>query len=169
MEVFKVIEEFQNYKISNLGNIVNNKGIKLNIGRRKSNSGYIQVRLYKNNKYYYRYLHKLIACAFLPNPHNYRTVNHINGNKTDNSITNLEWASDIQQQRHAFLTSLKPSGNSFTIEQLNKIYNMFFNKKLKPRQIANILNRPFGTIKKICYGERCGDVRNTFLENTEIK
>lgn len=169
MEVFKVIKEFQNYSISNLGNIINSKGIKLNIGKRKSNSGYIQVRLYKDNKYYYKYLHRLLANAFLPNPHNYRTINHINGNKTDNSISNLEWASDAQQQRHAFLKSLKSNGKSFTIEQLNEIYKMFFNRNLKPRQIANILNRPFGTIKKICYGERCNDIRNSFLENTEIK
>lgn len=126
MELFKVIEEFPNYKISNLGNIINSKGEKLSIGKRKSNSGYIQVRLCNKGKYYYRYIHKLIAVTFIPNPNNYRTVNHINGNKLDNTITNLEWASDAQQQRHAFLCSLKPIGKSFTEEQLIEVYNMFF-------------------------------------------
>lgn len=169
MELFKIIEEFPSYKITNLGNIINSKGLKLNIGRRHSNSGYIQVRLFKDGKYYYRYLHRLVAIAFLPNPNKYRTINHINGNKLDNRITNLEWASDAQQQRHAFLHSLKPSGNSFTEEQLIEIYDMFFNKKLRPKQIANIVNRPFGTIKKICYGERCKDCMDKFLGNTEIK
>lgn len=94
MELFKVIEEFPNYQISNLGNIKNSKGILLKIGKRVSNSGYIQVRLSKEGKYYYRYIHRLLAKAFLPNPNNYRTINHINGNKTDNILTNLEWASD---------------------------------------------------------------------------
>ena len=169
MELFKIIEEFPSYSISNLGNIINSKGKKLVIGKRKTNSGYIQVRLFKNGKYYYRYLHRLIALAFIPNPNNYRTINHVNGNKLDNSISNLEWSSDEKQQRHAFLMSLKPSGKSFTEEQLLEIYIMFFKRKLKPKQIANILNRPFGTIRKICYGERCKDVMNKFLGNTEIK
>lgn len=169
MEIFKTIKEFSNYKISNTGIIVNNKGIKLNIGKRKSNSGYIQVRLFKDGKYYYKYLHRLIAETFIPNPNNYRTINHINGIKTDNNINNLEWASDAEQQRHAYLKSLKPIGNSFTEEQLNEIYTMFFTKKLRPKEISNTLNRPFGTIKKICYGERCKDCLTKFLENTEIK
>lgn len=169
MELFKIIEEFPSYRVSDKGNIYNKKGEKLVIGRRKSNSGYIQVRLYKDNKYHYRYVHRLVALAFIPNPNNYRTINHINGNKLDNSISNLEWASDAQQQRHAFLSSLKPIGKSFTEDQLFKIYEMFFIRRLKPIQIANVLNRPFGTIRKICYGERCKDMMDKFLENTEIK
>ena len=94
MELFKIIDEFPEYQISNLGNIKNKQGKLLVIGKRKSNSGYIQVRLYHNSKYYYRYIHRLVALAFLPNPNNYRTVNHINGNKLDNRMCNLEWASD---------------------------------------------------------------------------
>ena len=123
MEIFKVIEEFPNYSISNLGNIKNKQGRLMIIGKRKSNSGYLQVRLFNNNKYYYRYIHKLVAIAFLPNPNNYRTVNHIDGNKLNNTILNLEWASDEMQQRHAFLTGLKSKGVSFTKSQLFTIYN----------------------------------------------
>lgn len=169
MELFKIIEEFPKYKISNFGNILNSKGEKLVVGKRKSNSGYIQVRLFKDGRYYYRYLHRLIAKAFIPNPNNYRTINHINGDKLDNSISNLEWASDAQQQRHAFLKSLKPIGKSFTEDQVYDIYNMFFLQRLKPIQISKILERPLGTIRKICYGERCKDLMSKFLGNTEIK
>lgn len=167
MELFRIIEEFPNYQISNLGNIKNKRGELLVIGKRISNSGYIQVRLYKNGKYYYRYIHRLMAIAFLPNPNNYRTVNHINGNKMDNRIANFEWASDEMQQRHAFLSSLKTSSNSFTREQLFKIYHLFFKEKKRPRDIANIMNRPFGTIKKICYGERCNDVLREYRDKVK--
>lgn len=169
MKLFKTIDEFPSYIITSEGEIINNKGIKLNIGKRKTNSGYIQVRLSRKGKYYYRYLHRLLASSFIPNPNNYRTVNHKNGDKLDNRLDNLEWASDEQQQRHAFLKSLKSSGNSFTDEQLYDIYTMFFKKRITPYNISILLNRPFGTIKKICYGERCNDIRKKFLsENTEI-
>lgn len=169
MELFRTIQEFPDYQISNLGNIKNKKGQLLVIGRRKSNSGYVQIRLYKEGKYHYRYIHRLVALTFIPNPSNYRTVNHVDGNKLNNTITNLEWTSDETQQRHAFLLSLKPSGKSFTKEQLFEIYKMFFLEKRTPREISDILNRPFGTIRKICYGERCSDCLKEFLGNTEVK
>lgn len=167
MELFKTIQEFPKYQISNLGNIKNSKGELLVIGKRQSNSGYIQVRLCKDGKYYYRYLHRLMAETFIPNPNNYRTINHINGNKMDNRISNLEWASDEMQQRHAFIIGLKSNGISFTREQLFEIYTLFFEKKKLPREIANILNRPFGTIRKICYGERCKDILREYRDKVK--
>lgn len=168
MEIFKVIQEFPEYKISNLGNIKNNKDQVLTI-RRKSNSGYFQVRLYANGKYHYRYIHRLLALAFIPNPNNYRTINHIDGNKENNSINNLEWASDEMQQRHAFLTGLKSKGCSFTKQELFHIYDMFFKDNVYPSKIAYILNKPFGTIKKICYGERCKDILREYREKVNLQ
>lgn len=164
MELFKIIREFPQYQISNLGNIKNKNNKILVVGKRKSNSGYIQVRLSKNGKYYYRYLHRLLAEAFIKNNNNYRTVNHIDGNKLNNKLNNLEWVSDEQQQRHAFLTSLKRNGKSFTKEQLYNIYDLYYKKNIKPRKIADILSRPFGTIRKICYGERCADILREYRD-----
>ncbi len=164
MELFKIIKEFPQYQISNLGNIKNKSNKILVVGKRKSNSGYIQVRLSKNGKYYYRYLHRLLAEAFIENNNNYRTVNHIDGNKVNNKLNNLEWASDEQQQRHAFLTNLKHNGKSFTKEQLYNIYDLYYRQNVKPRKIADILKRPFGTIRKICYGERCTDILREYRD-----
>ena len=55
MELFKNIKEFPEYTVYSDGRILTKKGNFMSIGRRKSNSGYIQVRLFKDNKYYYRY------------------------------------------------------------------------------------------------------------------
>ena len=145
MELFKIIREFPQYQISNLGNIKNKNNKILVVGKRKSNSGYYQVRFYKDNN-------------------NYRTVNHIDGNKLNNKLNNLEWVSDEQQQRHAFLISLKHNGKSFTKEQLYNIYDLYYKKNVKPRKIADILGRPFGTIRKICYGERCADILREYRD-----
>ena len=168
MEVFKVIEEFPKYQISNLGNVKNSKGELMVVGKRKTNSGYLQVRFYNEGKYYYRYIHRLMALAFLPNPNNYRTINHKDGNKTNNVISNLEWASDEMQQRHAFLTGLKHHGIAMTKEQLCEIYDMYFKKHIYPREIAQKLNKPFGTIRKICYGERCKDILREYRDKAKI-
>lgn len=164
MELFKIIKEFPQYQISNLGNIKNKSGKILTIGKRKSNSGYIQIRLSKNGKYYYRYLHRLLAETFIENNNKYRTINHIDGNKLNNKLSNLEWASDAQQQRHAFLISLKHNGKSFTRDELYNIYDLYYKQNIKPKKIADILNRPFGTIRKICYGERCADILREYRD-----
>ena len=53
--------------------------------------GYIYVSIIKNNKNYNLRVHKLVANAFIPNPNNYEQINHIDGNKTNNKVNNLEW------------------------------------------------------------------------------
>lgn len=55
--------------------------------------GYLKVVLSVNGKCSYKTVHRLVAETFIPNPMNYPTVNHINENKTDNRISNLEWVS----------------------------------------------------------------------------
>ena len=56
------------------------------------------------------YVHRLVAQTYLPNPHNLTEVNHINGDKADNRVCNLEWVSREQNMQHAVLMGLlKPS------------------------------------------------------------
>ncbi len=51
-------------------------------------------------------VHRLVATAFIPNPMDYREVNHLNGVKTDNNVSNLEWCDRLMNVRHAFATGL---------------------------------------------------------------
>lgn len=69
----------------------------------KSNSGYLQLNL-KGVKHY---IHKLIATTFIDNLSKKREVNHIDGNKENNSVANLEWVNASENQKHAYKTGLK--------------------------------------------------------------
>lgn len=63
--------------------------------------GYLQVRFSINNKTYRKYIHRMVAEAFIPNPNNYTDVNHKDGNKQNNCVDNLEWVSHSQNIKHA--------------------------------------------------------------------
>lgn len=110
------------YQVSNLGRvrsldrvISNKRGIYKRKGCLKSISnasyGYKGVGLCKNGIVKTWLLHILVAKAFLPNPEKKRTINHINCNKADNRLCNLEWATDSENIKHAFKNGKKPIKN----------------------------------------------------------
>jgi hypothetical protein len=69
-----------------------------------SKHGYFHVSLWKNNKMYLRGVHRLVAQSFIPNENEYQIhVNHINGNKVDNSVSNLDWVSVRENTSHGYL------------------------------------------------------------------
>ena len=95
-EIWKDINGFEGkYQISNLGRIrsnnYKNSGKTKLLKISKGTKGYQVICLMKNNKKYTRRIHRLVAEAFIPNPNNYQTVNHIDEDKTNNNVNNLEW------------------------------------------------------------------------------
>lgn len=104
-EFWKVIENFPNYLISNRGNIKIVKTLENRILFTKDD-GYVSCPLTSNGKNYYKYVHRLVAEAFVPNPNNKGQVNHKNGIKNDNSVENLEWVTPAENIRHAIDTGL---------------------------------------------------------------
>lgn len=73
--------------------------------------GYQCVRLFINKTKKTVKIHRLVAITFLPNPDNKAEVNHIDGNKSNNHLTNLEWATRHQNVQHAFRTGLMVARN----------------------------------------------------------
>ena len=66
-----------------------------------SNCGYLMVCLRQNGKQYLKSVHRLIAQTFIPNPENKPQVNHIDSDKTNNTVSNLEWCTAKENQTHA--------------------------------------------------------------------
>lgn len=78
---------------------------------------YKQVSLWKNNKGTSLYVHRLVAEAFIPNPSNKPEVNHIDGNRQNNHVSNLEWVTSKENSQHAINTGLQVYTHRLTKEE----------------------------------------------------
>lgn len=121
-EIWKDIEGYEGlYQVSNMGRVRSldrkskskNKWNSYNMsikGRIRltatSQRGYLRMRLCKDGIKQWYQLHQLVARAFIPNPEGKETVNHIDGNKKNNCVSNLEWATQAENNKHARDTHL---------------------------------------------------------------
>ena len=81
--------------------------------------GYYTVSIGLRNP---RYIHRLVAETYIPNPHGYPEVNHINGNKSDNRVENLEWCTRSYNKRHACDTGLRGDLDPVQILETGEIF-----------------------------------------------
>jgi len=97
------------YEISNYGDVksIGRRGNKGTMLLKPLNiKGYHAVWLSKNNKRKRNQIHRLVATAFIDNPHNKPQVNHMDGVKTNNNVNNLEWNTCSENQLHSYRTGL---------------------------------------------------------------
>lgn len=99
-EMWKDIKNYKGlYQVSNLGNIRSNINKPKILIPQISNAGYFRIII--RNKHYS--VHRLVAQTFIPNPENKPQVNHIDGNKLNNNVNNLEWATASENQKHNYI------------------------------------------------------------------
>ena len=94
---WKILKENENYSINEKGEIKNNITKKILSPSINKDSGYYQIDLWKDNKSKKYTLHRLVANNFIPNLGNKPTVDHIDGNRLNNDISNLRWATYSEQ------------------------------------------------------------------------
>ncbi|HIT38246.1 MAG TPA: HNH endonuclease [Candidatus Onthousia faecipullorum] len=121
-EIWKDIKGYENYyQVSNYGRIKSKARIRK--GKQKQfyltkekilcahvnkKRGYVQILLTKEGKQKLYLCHRLVAETFIPNPNNYSEINHIDGNKQNNYVKNLEWCTHSENIKHAYNKSLIP-------------------------------------------------------------
>lgn len=124
-EIWKEIKGYEgSYQISNHGNvrsltrtfnwginlipkIIQGRILKLHLHKAGKRNGYYQIRFGDLRRFY---VHRLVAQAFIENVNNYRCINHIDGDGTNNKVENLEWCNYSQNRLHATrILGVKPS------------------------------------------------------------
>lgn len=96
------------YTIDIFGNVYKSDGKEL--VQHKNKFGYMNVMLRKDGKQKQHKVHRLIAQAFIPNPQNKEQVNHIDGDKSHNTVWNLEWCTCKENIKHAYDSGLVNHG-----------------------------------------------------------
>ena len=171
-EIFVEVENFPNYSVSTHGRVINNKKKKL-----------LQYNIMKNgcarvdlcNKFGVKHfnVHRLVASTFIENKYNKEFVNHIDGNKTNNHINNLEWVTPAENTKHAIESGLFLIGENHPCAKLTnnivKIIPIMFllggsrislaqSLNVSKKTISNVLSKQTYSTVKINI-----DMKNTYL------
>ena len=141
------------YQISNKGRVKReNKILKLC----HNNYGYLHLSLCKENHAKTILVHTLVAKAFIDNPYNYKQINHIDGNKENNSVSNLEWCSQKTNNRHAIKMGLRKArkiemlhnGERIMVFENRMEIDTYFGRKL----YQDLISRACNGKRKSAYG-----------------
>ena len=156
MEIWRDIHGYEGkYQVSNYGRIKSLYTNKLKKATIK-NWGYKCVDLYLNGKRENKTIHRLVAMTFIPNPNGYKVINHIDGNKLNNNVNNLEWCTQSYNIKHSYdnnlhIPTIEKAINSrkrkILCHQNNKKYNSII-------EAAKDLNLNTGKICEVCKGTR---------------
>lgn len=151
---WKPIKYFDGYFINELGEVKSSRSFKgtkeIILKSHKNQQGYIVYNLMKNGKSYLKPLHRLLIETFKENKDNLPCINHIDGNKLNNSLDNLEWCSYGHNEKEAYRLGLKkPRIKEKEIVQLTKDYKIVSFWK-SANEIKRILGYSVGNICEVC-------------------
>lgn len=151
VETFVKIEGFEKYEVSNLGKVRNIKSgriLKPSLG----NNGYLIHQLSEHSKRKTLLLHRIIATAFIDNPGKKPQINHIDENKLNNDLSNLEWCTEKENIIHGTRTKRVAEKLSKKVIQLDLNDNILneFESMVQAEQETGVST---GNISSCCSGK----------------
>lgn len=150
---WKTVDEFPNYEVSDTG-FVRNCETGVFFSPSLAGKGYPHVKLSANGKVYGRYVHRLVAGAFIGSVRGHaRQVNHKDGVKTHNHVDNLEIVSPRENYRHAIALGLYPKDKhhkpSLLTEEVERAVRDLRGSTLTHRQIASTFGISASTVSRL--------------------
>lgn len=137
------VEGFPNYSVSDMGEVRNDRRGRI-LKPLTLSKGYQGYRLYINSKQAKTVkAHRIVAIAHIPNPDNLPQVNHDDGIKSHNWVSNLEWSTGLDNMRHAFATGLNKNEFKYQ-DQYDNV--MILSETMSSRAIAKELGIPKSTV-----------------------
>ena len=141
------------YGIDKKGNVYSHSRFGARSGRLLNPSttsfGYKQVVLYKDNKRHVRSVHRLVAEAYISNPQDKEQVNHIDGDKGNNILSNLEWCTRSENQLHAIHKLKVKVQRKISIDDASEIIEAYATGLFKRREIAKYFGVCKSTINNV--------------------
>ena len=155
MEIWKDIPGYEGaYQVSNLGRVKSIKFKKERILKGGcNNTGYPIAALCLNGVKRDFLIHRLVTQAFIKNPENKKTVNHINGIKADNRVINLEWNTYKENLTHARKTGLINYKKRRKLNEFQVLTILTLRDKTGPRELGRMFKVGHGSIISILKGE----------------
>ncbi|MFB7142065.1 NUMOD4 domain-containing protein [Gottfriedia sp. NPDC056225] len=146
MEQWKsILETYGRYEISNFGRIKNNRTGRIWNGSLNKKRGYYYLTVSIGNKTKNFLVHRLVAKYFIPNPFNKATVNHIDGNKLNNNLSNLEWCTYKENTAHAINIGLI-DGRVHEHNNTELMHDLLKSTKLTYQEVAIVTNSNIRTV-----------------------
>lgn len=151
-EIWKPIQEYEGlYEISNTGKVKSLiKGRLLKPANHVK--GYLFTTLTKDGKHSRFYIHRLVASAFLGSESSNKEVNHIDGNKKNNCVENLEWCTGIENKEHAYRTGKRPTMAQVPVEMFSDS-GVLLNVFPSMNEAARVTGVHSGRISSCCSGK----------------
>lgn len=185
-EIWIDIRDYEGiYQVSNLGRVRSldrivprgDKGLTIKgriLSMNKLNkSGYRTCILSRRDKKDYRRFNRLVAEAFIDNPDKKPFVNHIDGDKLNNHVDNLEWSTCSENTQHAYDTGLIPKGELHSRSKISKkdvrsIFKLAKERLYKQKEIAYMYDISSSLVSRILHGkERKDDTKDLRNDETE--